>query len=63
MKRIAKNRMPATPGTLTSLKRTLTSSALWGTLFLIRTFVERDSSSASSWKVILHPRLRGKFSM
>ena len=28
MKRIAKNRMPATPGTLTSLKRTLTSSAL-----------------------------------
>ena len=39
------NRMPATPRTLTSLKRTLTSSALWGMLFFIRTL------SAPSWKV------------
>ena len=55
MKRIAKNRMPATPGTLTSLKRTLTSSALSRNAtphsHFIRAFVESYSSSAPSWKV------------
>ena len=49
------NRMPATPRTLTSLKRTLTSSALFGNVILhphfIRALMESYSSSEPSWKV------------